>query len=79
MIPLHHVAVGVPVKIVEIDAGRDLQGQLKHMGFLKGACIKVIQNTKGPLIIAKGNLRLALGRGMSHKVFVEELQGRKVA
>ena len=55
-----------------IQAGRGLIGQLNHMGLFVGDTVKVIQNNQGPLIIAKGNLRLALGRGMSHKILVKK-------
>ncbi len=47
-------------------------GQLNHMGLFVGDSIKVAQNNLGPLIVAKGALRLALGRGMSHRILVEE-------
>jgi ferrous iron transport protein A len=65
--------IGTKAKIVKIDAGKELTGQIKHMGLFKGEEIKVVQNTKGPILIAKGSLRLALGRGMAQKVFVEIL------
>ena len=70
MTPLNSIHNDCFVKIVRIDAGWGLSRQLSHMGLFVGDTIKVIQNSQGPLIVAKGNLRLALGRGMSHKIFV---------
>ncbi|MFH1360611.1 MAG: FeoA family protein [Candidatus Omnitrophota bacterium] len=73
MEPLNLVKEGLRVKIAKIDAGQGLTRRLKNMGLIKGEVIKVMQNTQGPLIIAKENLRFALGRGMSYKIFVEEV------
>ena len=70
---LDKVKVGVKGKIIKIDAGKGLLGQLKHMGLQEGETIKVVQNIRGPIIVAKGNLRFALGRGMSHKIIIEEI------
>jgi len=71
-LPLNQVSAGKHVRIVAIDAGRGMVGQLNHMGLFAGDSVKVVQNNLGPLIVAKGPLRLALGRGMSHKILVEE-------
>lgn len=77
MTPLHLVEEGQEVKIVKIDAGYGLSRQLRNMGLLHGETIRVVHNSRGPLIIAKGHLRFALGRGMSFKIFVEEVQDKK--
>lgn len=65
---------GAEVRIVKINAGRGLLSQLQHMGLKEGDMIQVIQNNHGHLIIARGNLRLALGRGMAHKILVERVR-----
>lgn len=72
MTPLAALKKGTKAKIVQLNAGRGLMMQIKHMGLREGDTIQVIQNSQGPVIIAKGSLRLALGRGMSHKILVEE-------
>ena len=72
-ITLDHIKEGKRVKIIKIDTGRGLMVRIKNLGVLEGDTIKVIHNTRGPIIIGKGDLRLALGRGMSHKIIVEEL------
>jgi len=73
MTPLSLLPKGTRAKIIQIDAGRGLEGRLKHMGLYQGEVIKVVQNTEGPVVVAKGGMRLALGRGMSQKVLVEEI------
>jgi len=46
------------------------------MGFNPGVRIKVIQGgfSRGPIIVAVRDTRLALGRGMAHKIMVKLLE-----
>ncbi len=74
MILLHKIKVGQVVRVLKIDAGKSLEGQLQHMGIREGEILKVVQNTRGPIIVAKDTMRLALGRGMSQKIWVEVLR-----
>ncbi len=63
------------MEIVEIRAGRGLAMRLANMGFYPGAVVEVISNVgRGPLIIAKGGVRLGLGFGMAHKIWVRILE-----
>jgi ferrous iron transport protein A len=71
MIPLSSIEQGQTVRIVKVEAGRGIQTRIRNLGILEGDTVQVILNARGPLIIAKQNLRLALGRGMSSKIFVE--------
>jgi len=73
-ITLDKVPEGKMVKIVRINAGHSLNMRIKSLGLLEGDEIKVLKNTRGPVIVGKGGLRLALGRGMSHKIVVEYLE-----
>lgn len=75
MTSLVEVKAGAVVKIVRIDSGRGLLSRLRNMGLWEGDTVKVIRNTTGQLIVGKGSLRLALGRGMSNKIMVEEQRG----
>jgi len=59
------------VKIVRIAGGRGLVSKLMNMGINEGEIIKVLNNTRGPVLISVGNSRIALGRGASFKIFVE--------
>jgi ferrous iron transport protein A len=73
MVVLTSIRVGEKARVIKIDAGKILLAQLKHMGIGEGDLLKVTQNIRGYLIVAKGNLRLALGRGMGNKITVERV------
>ena len=75
MTPLQAVKEGTKVRIAKIDAGRGMITQLNHMGLFENDIITVVRNTYGHLILAKDNLRLAVGRGKSFKIFVEQVEG----
>jgi len=74
---LHKIEVGQVVRVLKIDAGKSLEGQLQHMGIREGEVFKVVQNTRGPIIVAKDTMRVALGRGMSQKIWVEVIENVK--
>ena len=71
MISLAMVEENKLVKIVRIAGGRGLVSKLMNMGIQEGEIIKVLNNTRGPVLISLGNSRIALGRGASFKIFVE--------
>ena len=73
MIPLHDIPIGKKAKILKIKTGKSLSGRMNSLGLLEGDVIKVIHHAKGPIIIAKGDLRFALGHGMSMKIMVEKI------
>lgn len=69
---LDRVPAGSTVRIEHIDSGATLNNRLAAMGLLKGTRITVIRNDgAGQLIVAVKSSKIILGRGMSHKVFVE--------
>jgi Fe2+ transport system protein FeoA len=72
-VPLTHATPGRYVRIVGIDAGRQLHDRLAAMGVRTGTVLEVVSGgMKGPVFIAAGNTRLVLGRGMAEKVFVQD-------
>ena len=70
--PLNQIAENKKVRIIKIDAGKALSMRINNLGILEGDTVRIIHNARGPLIIGKGHMRLALGRGMSQKIIVEE-------
>lgn len=61
--------------ISSIDAGRELSSRLSAMGLIPGAEITMSKNAgRGPLIILIKDSKVALGRGMAEKVFVESIR-----
>lgn len=70
--PLTMVKPGESAHVVDIDGGRHLRARLASMGLNPGALVRVVSNgMHGPFIVAVGETRLALGRGMAHKVLVQ--------
>ena len=73
MKPLHLVEQGKSVKITRVEHHHNLVKKLRNLGLHEGDTVSVLNNLgDGPLIIAKDNVRIALGRGMSLKIFVQE-------
>ena len=72
MVPLHYVKEGVVVRIAQINSGRGMMSRLNNMGLFIGQKLQVVRNSHGHIIVAQDNLRLALGRGMSSRIMVEE-------
>jgi ferrous iron transport protein A len=71
-IPLDQVQSGQKARIVRIEAGHGLKNRLAAMGFLADEPIEVIRNDRrGQVIIAIKGSKVVLGRGMSHKIFVQ--------
>jgi ferrous iron transport protein A len=71
-ISLDQIQSGEKVRIVRIEAGHSLKNRLTSMGFLADEMIEVIRNDRrGQVIVAVKNSKVVLGRGMSHKIFVQ--------
>ncbi len=72
-LPLSMVGPGQRVKLVEIAAGCKLRRRLIELGLTAGVELEVLQDEGGPLLLAVYDTRLALGRGMAHKIIVRSL------
>lgn len=72
--PLADMKTGEKAYIREIKGGRTALGKLTGLGLVSGKEIKIhSDNTgSGPLILALGDNRIALGRGLAHKIFVDK-------
>ena len=78
MTPLSLAPAGEPLTIVDVRAGSRLRHRLSDLGLVPGTVIKVVKSLgHGPVILALGDSRLALGRGASHKVLVAPVSNRK--
>lgn len=74
--PLSCAGESQQVKLVSADCGRGLASRLVAMGIRRGATMTVVRSgNHGPLVIALGNLRVALGRGVAHKLLVAPSDG----
>jgi Fur family ferric uptake transcriptional regulator len=71
LMPLSMAKAGETVNIMEIAGGKNARVRLSSMGLRPGDLIEIINNNgRGRLILGHGNMRLALGRGIAHKIMV---------
>jgi ferrous iron transport protein A len=71
--PLGRLGEGASATVVSLPVGRHVQSRLKNMGLKVGDTVRVLRGGPGrwgPTLIAQGNLRLAIGRGMAQDVLV---------
>ncbi len=73
-LPLIRLNLGEHGRVDQIVAGGHATKRLYEMGFNTGAEIKVLKNDRGPLIVALGGNKIALGRGLAEKVLVGKKQ-----
>ena len=75
MMPLTMAKPGEDIKLIAIHGGQRIRKRLADLGLTPGTILRVVQaDARGPLIVAfKDDARLALGRGMAHKIMVEPL------
>ncbi len=72
MMPLAMVSPGEEVRLVAIHGGQRLRKRLADLGLNLGMTVRVLQGDgHGPLILAVKDSRLAVGRGMAHKILVQ--------
>jgi Fe2+ transport system protein FeoA len=74
LMPLSMASPGQEVRLVEIQGGWGVRRRLADMGLTPGENLWVVQaGPSGPLVVAVRDSRLALGRGMAHKIMVEPM------
>ena len=73
LLPLSMVGAGQKVRLVEITAGTKLRRRLTELGLTPGVELQIMQDQGGPLLLCVYNSRLAVGRGMAHKIMVEPI------
>ena len=72
---LAEARAGTRVRIAFLRSGRRLASRLADMGLLEGVKIEVLQSTlDGPVVVARGDGRLALGKGMTEKIVVSAVE-----
>lgn len=71
--PLSSIQTGGKARLVRVDAGRRLNSRLASMGFLPDVELTVVSNGHpGPLLVVIKDVKMALGRGMAHKIMVRQ-------
>ncbi|MFO8014691.1 MAG: FeoA family protein [Phycisphaerae bacterium] len=70
-VPLETLPDGTGARLVMIQGGAGLRSRLTAMGLRAGAAVRVVHNGgRGPFVVAAGESRIVLGRGMARKVLV---------
>ncbi len=68
---LSAVEAGRRVRVVSVAGGHGVVSRLAALGVLPGVEVEVLINSMhGPSLVAVMGTRIALGRGMAHKVLV---------
>lgn len=68
---LSGIPEGTQTRIMRINAGIGIQMRLAAMRILPNSKIKMIRNMgRGPVVVSSRGNRIALGRGLSRKIFV---------
>ena len=71
--PLTMAPPGKEVTLTAVYGGRGIRMRLHSLGLIPGVKLRVLNNNgAGPLMVAVMDSRVALGRGMAHKIMVEE-------
>lgn len=65
------VPTGQRVRVVDITAGQRVAHRLAELGITRGVELQLLQDTGNPLLIAVRDTRLALERGIAHKIRVQ--------
>ena len=69
---LNMAAPNQDVRVVAINGGLKMKQRLADLGLNQGATIRVLNDSgHGALILAVKDSRLAIWRGMAHKILVE--------
>ena len=70
---LSAIAAGKTGTVVALTGGRQFQHRLSSMGIHVGCDIEILRSSndqRGPILIAAGETRLAIGQGMADKILV---------
>ena len=69
--PLSMVSAGETVRLIKVNAGEKLVCRLGSMGLTPGVEMRVLHDSGGPKTICVRDSRIALGKGVAHKILVE--------
>jgi ferrous iron transport protein A len=72
--PLSETPVGLKVRLVAIDGGRQLTRRLLALGLTLGSEVEVLHHRGRGVVVAKQGNRVALGKGIAEKLQAEILE-----
>jgi Fe2+ transport system protein FeoA len=68
--PLTMATPGALVRLVQVTGGEESCRRLAELGLTAGVKLSVMQDEGGPLLVCVRESRIALGRGLAHKIQV---------
>lgn len=74
--PLRLAGEGERVRVVALARGHGLEKKLIDLGLPIGSELTVMSGPAGggPLVVARGHARIALGHGLAHRVLVARVE-----
>ncbi len=71
-IPLRDAPIGVPLKVVEFDCGREAQCRLIGLGIIPGSRLVITSkfSSNGPFSVIVNGSKVVVGRGLLNRIFV---------
>lgn len=73
--PLLLASAGERVRVVAVGGGRGMDRKLSDLGLAPGCEVTIVSRAScGQMVIARDDLRLALGSGMAHRVLVARVE-----
>ena len=61
---------GRSVRLVQVNASKRVAHRLAELGLTPGVLLQVVQDSGGPILLAVRDSRIALGRGIAHRLDV---------
>lgn len=71
--PLTMAPSGQDIQLVGVQAGKRLTYRLAELGLTPGVVMSVVQDSGGPILLSVRDSRIAVGRGVAHKLDVAVL------
>ncbi|MCL6581408.1 MAG: ferrous iron transport protein A [Firmicutes bacterium] len=76
-VPLPYLSPGETGRVEGVGGGWGAAGRLAALGVLPGRKVTVVANdARGPLVVAVGSTRIAVGRGLAAKILVSRSPGK---
>ncbi len=72
--PLSEFSVGQRLRLIRVDGGVGLTRRLLALGIGIGSEAELVQRRAGGVVLARGGNRIAIGEGVSRKLFAETLE-----
>ena len=73
VIPVSDITVGRRLRLIRVDGGARLTRRLLALGICIGSEARLIQRRAGGVVLARDGNRIAIGEGISRKLFAEVL------